>query len=115
VLAANCYDDVLRVYARDEPADPATTEEGALAPEQLRLTHSLHGHANKNLPIRSALFRGAKYAARAAAAEGQRAAGWGGDSSRSRGARDTAKEGDGSGACGPRARAPRAARARRRR
>ncbi|KAJ1480893.1 WD40-repeat-containing domain protein, partial [Baffinella frigidus] len=87
VLAANCYDDVIRVYDRSTEAaatDAAPGPEAPRAPaEALRLTHSLYGHKNKNLPIRSSIFRGAKYSARMAAAEGQRSLGR--DAARNRG------------------------------
>ncbi|KAF9983197.1 hypothetical protein BGZ75_005330 [Mortierella antarctica] len=56
-LAANSYDNVIRVY--DRGFEPPTT--------MPRLIHSLKGYRNKHWPIKSAFFHGKDYIAGAAA------------------------------------------------
>ncbi|RKP27973.1 WD40-repeat-containing domain protein [Syncephalis pseudoplumigaleata] len=51
-LAVNSYDNVIRVYKRNQEPDGIN----------LRLLHSLKGCKNKNWPIRSSLFEGREHA-----------------------------------------------------
>ncbi|EKX45288.1 hypothetical protein GUITHDRAFT_108930 [Guillardia theta CCMP2712] len=60
LLAANSYDNILRVFSR---ANVGSHERDQMpgSRESLRMIHSLQGHKNKNFPIRSSFFRGKLY------------------------------------------------------
>lgn len=55
-LAANSYDNILRVY--DRRSKLISSSHGQ---EQMQLSFSVTGHKNKNWPIKSSFFRGEGY------------------------------------------------------